>query len=97
MSGAARAVWPAEWTLGTRRDPRRQVPAPVTPTVARRVARHVAYRADHSADRGAGTGMPLGAREFLLPAVVTRTAAITTGVAAGGTCGSAGTADAGVC
>jgi hypothetical protein len=87
MSGAARAVWPAELTLGTRRDPRRQVPAaPVTPTVAR----HVAHRA-------CGAGMPLGAREFLLPAVVTRPAAITTGVAAGGTCGSAGTADAGVC
>jgi hypothetical protein len=85
MSGAARAVWPAESTLGTRRDPRRQVPAaPVIPTVAHRVA-----------DRGAG--MPPGAHEFLLPAVFTRTAAITTGVAAGGTCGSAGTADAGVC
>lgn len=87
MSGAARAAWPAEFTLGTWRDLRHQVLAvpvsaavpPATPIRAHRA------------------GPPSVARVSLLPTVSTRAAAITTGVAVGRTCGSAGTADAGVC
>jgi len=83
MSGAARAAWPAETTLGTRCDLRHTVlPVPVSAAVRTRHPR---------------VGLPLGARAFLLPAVSTRPAATTTGVAVGRTCGSTGTADAGVC
>lgn len=87
MSGAARAVWPAGTNLGTRRGLRHPVPAVPVSTAVPPATPTPAPRA----------GTPYGARVFLLPTVSLRSAATTTGVAAGRTCGSAGTADAGVC
>lgn len=87
MSGAARAAWSAEADLGTGRGLRHTVLAVPVPAAVPLAASPRASRA----------GVPLGAHVFLLPAVPSRPAATTTGVAVDRTCGSVGTADAGVC